>query len=74
MPGYQAAGNLPVRAIWVGAKARMPEGHPHASWAHVGAFWPAVPASDDAIQLAAADYHSKRPGHLPELFHKTYWL
>jgi hypothetical protein len=26
----------------------MPEGHPHVSWAHVGALWPVVPASDDA--------------------------
>jgi hypothetical protein len=31
----------------------MPEGHPHASWAHVGALWPAVPASDDAIHSHA---------------------
>lgn len=31
----------------------MPEGHRHASWAHVGAFWPVVPASDDAIQSHA---------------------
>lgn len=39
---------LPVRAIRVRAEARMPEGHPHVSWAHVGASWPVVPASDDA--------------------------
>jgi hypothetical protein len=31
----------------------MPEGHPHVSWAHVGAFWPVVPASDDAIHSQA---------------------
>lgn len=42
-----------MRAIGVRAKARMPEGHPHASWAHVGALWPVVPASDDAIRSHA---------------------
>lgn len=34
----------------------MPVGHPHASWAHVGALWPAVPASDDAIHSETVDW------------------
>jgi hypothetical protein len=33
----------------------MPEGHPHVPWAHVGAFWPVVPASDDANQPPAVE-------------------
>lgn len=28
-------------------EGRMPAGHPHVSWAHAGALWPVVPASDD---------------------------
>lgn len=55
LPNLRAVA-LPVRAIRVRAEARMPKGHPHASWAHVGASWPVVPASDDAIQLPAVEH------------------
>lgn len=51
----------------------MPKGHPHVSWAHVGAIWPAVPASDDAIQPPAVE-HWSRGASSSQLRYQTLWL
>lgn len=52
----------------------MPKGHPHGSWEHVGALWPAVPASDDAIQPLALEWEDFSRRGSSQLCYEALWF